>query len=417
MASLLNVYWHQDIVGTLHLDEGRHFVFQYAPDWLKRENPVPLSLSLPLQAEAYNNDRARPFFANLLPESDLRRSIARKLGLSEQNDFALLEAVGGECAGAVSLLPEGQVPGSDGRYRPLDDKQLNILITELPTRPMLAGEEGIRLSLAGAQNKLPVYFDGNQISLPMGNATSSHIVKPPIKHYPQTVENETFCMLLATRMDLPVPDITILHKAEPLYLITRYDRQQSNQQDHITRLHQEDFCQALGIAPDMKYEKEGGPSLKACFELLRHNSIQPVADVRNLLHWVVFNYLIGNADAHAKNIALLFTRSGPALAPFYDLMCTVVYAELTDRIAMKIGGEDRPDWIITRRWQQFAEEIDVGYKLVKQTLESMSERIITEAKMVQKEFNKQYGECALIENIINIIKTRSAFVMSAQAGI
>lgn len=411
MSSVLNVYWHKDIVGTLHLDERRRFVFQYAPAWLMQENPIPLSLGLPLQAEAYSDDRARPFFANLLPESELRRTLARKLGLSEQNDFALLEAVGGECAGAISLS-EGPLPDNNSRYRLLDDKKLNALVAELPKRPMLAGEEGIRLSLAGAQNKLPVYFDGKQVSLPMGTAASSHILKPPIKQYSQTVENETFCMMLAARMDLPVPEVTILHKDEPLYLITRYDRQH-DQQSNITRLHQEDFCQALGIAPDMKYEKEGGPSLKACFELLRNNSIQPVADVQHLLQWVVFNYLIGNADAHAKNIALLFTRTGPALAPFYDLMCTAVYEELTDRIAMKIGGEDRPDWIIARRWQQFAEDIDVGYKLVKQTLEKMSQQINAEAKVVQKAFTQQHGECAQLENIINIIETRSAKVISS----
>lgn len=419
MANVLNVYWHHDIVGQLHLDESRRFVFQYSSNWLKRENPIPVSLGLPLQAEAYNDDRARPFFANLLPESDLRRIIAKKLGLSEQNDFALLEAIGGECAGAISLLPIDSVPDNHGSYRPLDDKQLNELIAELPKRPMLAGEEGIRLSLAGAQNKLPVYFDGRQISLPMGSAASSHILKPPIKQYSQTVENETFCMMLAARIELPVPDVTILHKAEPLYLITRYDRQQHDEnapQNHITRLHQEDFCQALGVVPDMKYEKEGGPSLKACFELLRNNSIQPVADVRNLLNWVVFNYLIGNADAHAKNIALLFTGTGPALAPFYDLMCTAVYDELTDRIAMKIGGEDRPDWIIARRWQQFAEDIDVGYKLVKQTLETMSKKIVFEARAVQHEFQNLHGECAQIENIIKIIEARATKVLNSLAA-
>ena len=190
MSSVLNVYWHKDIVGTLHLDERRRFVFQYAPEWLMRENPMPLSLGLPLQTEVYSDDRARPFFANLLPESELRRTIARKLGLSEQNDFALLEAVGGECAGAISLLPEEQVPSNNSGYRILDDEELNVLIAELSKRPMLAGEEGIRLSLAGAQNKLPVYFDGSQISLPMGNAASSHILKPPINQYPHTVENE-----------------------------------------------------------------------------------------------------------------------------------------------------------------------------------------------------------------------------------
>ena len=412
MTNALNVYWNREVVGLLQLDERRRFAFQYTPGWLKRENPMPLSLSLPLQVDTYADDVARPFFANLLPESEIRRVIARKLGLSEQNDFALLEAVGGECAGAISLLPKEQEPDNQGSYRPLDDEELKALIAELPKRPMLAGEEGIRLSLAGAQNKLPVYFDGTQISLPMGSAASSHIVKPQFKQYQHTVENETFCMQLAARMGLPVPEVTILHKAEPLYLIARYDRQY-DEQTNIIRQHQEDFCQALGIVPDMKYEKEGGPGLKACFDLLRNTSIQPVADMRHLLQWVVFNYLIGNADAHAKNIALLFTGSGPELAPFYDLMCTTVYEELTDRLAMKIGGDDRPDWIIARRWQQFSEDIDVGYKLVKQTLENMSNKIVNEAKELQKEFNNQHGECQLIEQIITIIESRASKVLNS----
>jgi len=249
----------------------------------------------------------------------------------------------------------------------------------------------------------------------MGNAASSHILKPPIKLYSQTVENETFCMMLAAQMKLPVPDVTILHKAEPLYLITRYDRHH-DEHANIVRLHQEDFCQALGVVPDMKYEKEGGPSLKDCFELLRNNSIQPVADVRHLLNWVVFNYLIGNADAHAKNIALLFTNTGPALAPFYDLMCTAVYDELSDRIAMKIGGEDRPDWIIARRWQQFAEDIDVGYKLVKQTLARMSNQVVIEAKQLHPLYAKQHGKCKLIEQIINVIEKRAGKVLNSLAA-
>ena len=416
MTNKLDVYWNHDLVGQCQLDARRHFVFQYAASWLEKANAIPLSLNLPLQPDAFDDDRARPFFSNLLPESELRTLIAQKLGLSEQNDFALLEAVGGECAGAISLLPEGQAPGTDGRYRKLDDAQLNTLIAELPKRPMLAGEEGIRLSLAGAQNKLPVFYDGRHIHLPMGVAASSHILKPPIARFTHTVENETFCMQLAARIGLPVPEVGILQKQQPIYLIKRYDRttnEKGDKQGQVVRQHQEDFCQSLGIPPDMKYEKEGGPGLKACFNLLRNNSIQPVADVRHLLNWVMFNYLIGNADAHAKNIALLFTSTGPVLAPFYDLMCTAVYDGLTNRLAMKIGGEDRPDWIIARRWQQFAGDIEVAYKFIKQNLTAMSENIVTEAKALQKDFHQQYGECAQIEQIINVIETRADKVLNS----
>lgn len=415
MSSDLNVYLRSDKIGHLWLDEGRRFVFQYDRHWLDSGAAIPLSLALPLRAEPYPDDRARPFFANLLPESDLRKLIARRLGLSEQNDFALLEAVGGECAGAVSLLPEDTPLTGEGSYRPLDDDQLNALIADLPRRPLLAGERGIRLSLAGVQNKLPVYFDGEHINVPMGAAPSSHILKPPIAHYAHTVENEAFCMQLASRMGLPVPDVTVLHKATPLYLIARYDRER-DEQGNIVRLHQEDFCQALGVAPDMKYEKEGGPSLKACFELVRDRSIQPVSDMRELLRWVVFNYLIGNADAHAKNISLMLTAAGPKLAPFYDLMCTAVYGDLTDKLAMKIGGEDRPDWIVERRWQQFAQDIGIGFKLVRQTLSDMSRSLETKAAAPADAFQQQHGRCEIIDRILAVINQRCHTALAALAA-
>lgn len=405
MSDDLNVYLRSDKVGRLSLDARRHFVFTYDQEWLTNTAAVPLSLHLPLQAEPFADEQARPFFANLLPESDLRRALARKLGLSEQNDFALLEAVGGECAGAVSLLPDNMPLPDTGSYRVLNDDDLNALVDELPTRPMLAGEQGIRLSLAGAQNKLPVYFDGQHISVPLGNAPSSHILKPPIVQYPHTVENEYFCMRLAERVGLSVPSVTLLHKRKSLYLIERYDRDLKADRS-IERIHQEDFCQALGILPDQKYEKEGGPGIKQCFMLLRDHSVFPVPDMRALLDWVVFNYLIGNADSHAKNISLLLMQGGPHLAPFYDLMCTAVYPDLAIKLAMKIGGEDRPKWIITRRWQSFADDIGVGYKLVRLRLMTMKESISESAQELRDEFIAEHGPCTTIDKILGIIKQR-----------
>jgi serine/threonine-protein kinase HipA len=419
MSDSLNVYLGTHKAGRLWLGAGRRFVFQYDPEWLATEGAVPLSLALPLQAEAFDDDRARPFFANLLPESDLRRMIARKLGLSEQNDFALLEAVGGECAGAVSLLSDDNPPvgplGSKSRYRVLDDGGLNALIADLPKRPMLAGEKGIRLSLAGAQNKLPVLFDGKQVGLPMGMAPSSHILKPPIPQYPDSVQNEFFCMQLAFRVGLSVPSVMILHKQQPLYLVERYDRRRLSEGE-LQRVHQEDFCQALGIPPDQKYEKEGGPSLQQCFTLLRDASVQPLADVRALLQWVIFNYLIGNADAHAKNISLLLTEQGPILAPFYDLMSTAVYPGLAERLAMRIGGEDRPDWVIERRWQRFADEVGIGFKLVRQTLMHMKEQVSEEAQNLAIQFHAEYGDCDVVDRIVGIIEKRKTKLTNALAA-
>jgi serine/threonine-protein kinase HipA len=415
MSDRLNVYLGTDKVGRLWLDAGRRFIFQYDSDWLASEAAVPISLALPLQADAFSNDQARPFFANLLPESDLRRMIARKLGLSEQNDFALLEAVGGECAGAVSLLPDEIPPVGEGGYRALEDDELNALIADLPKRPMLAGEEGIRLSLAGAQNKLPILFNGKQVSLPMGTAPSSHILKPPIPQYPDSVQNEYFCMELALRVGLAIPSVMILQKQQPLYLVERYDRRWLPEGE-LHRVHQEDFCQALNTLPDQKYEKEGGPSLQQCFTLLRDRSVLPVADVRALLQWVIFNYLIGNADAHGKNVSLLLTEQGPFLAPFYDLMSTAVYPGLAERLAMRIGGEDRPDWIIERCWRRFADDVGIGFKLVRQTLVQMKEMVSEEANDLATEFHAEQGDCDVIDRIVGVIEQRKTKITNALAA-
>lgn len=408
MSDTLIVCLRNQRLGRLWLGERRRFAFQYDEAWLANQHAIPISIALPLRADVYDDDTARPFFSNLLPEAELRKLIARRLGFSEGNDFALLEAIGGECAGAVSLLPEGAELSEEGEYRPLSNAEFNALLPELPKRPLLAGEAGIRLSLAGVQNKLPVYYDEvtENICLPMGNAPSLHILKPAIAHIANSVENEAFCMQLAERIGLPVPNATLLHKAVPIYLVDRYDRE-TGADGKTLRLHQEDFCQALGIAPDMKYENEGGPSMQACFQLVRQVSIQPVADAKALLSWVIFNYLIGNADAHGKNVSLLLSEQGPKLAPFYDLMCTAVYPDLIDRLAMRIGGEDRPDWIIERRWVQFARDIDVGYKMVQQALLNMSKKISTEAHALKEEFTMHHGECELIDQIITVIEQRA----------
>ncbi len=405
MTTTLDVYLHHHKVGQLSLDTSRRFQFQYTADWLQRTHPVPLSLALPLQNQAYNDDKARPFFTNLLPEAELRRAIARQLGLSEQNDFALLEAIGGECAGAVSVLPSGVPLPEPGGYQPLDATALKAMIAELPKRPMLAGQEGVRLSLAGVQDKIPVYYDGKQIAIGLGDSPSSHILKPPIARIPHSVENESFCMQLAARLGLPIPKIIVVNIGQPLYLIQRYDRQR-DPQGIIHRLHQEDFCQALSVPPDAKYEKEGGPSLPQCFRLLREHSIQPVVDLKHLLNWVVFNYLIGNADAHGKNISLLLTDQGPKLAPFYDLMCTAVYDGFTDKLAMRIGGEDRPDWIIARRWQQLAEEIGMGLRIIEQTAQKMSRTISVKAQALAEHMSQTKEITEFYQRILGVIEQR-----------
>ena len=377
MNSGLQVRVDGSIVGSLCLDTRKRFCLQYDEKWLSTSR-IPLSLSLPLRREPYNDDESHPFFANLLPEEKMRAIIARNLGVSLNNDYGLLEKIGGDCAGAVSLYPI--LDGSEqepGVYRQLSLDELNAIIGELPKHPLLAGEKGIRLSLAGAQKKLPVYYDEQHFSLGLGNAPSSYIIKPPIDDLDGTVENEAYCMALAQVVGLDVPPSFIhQHGDGPrVFVIKRYDRMST--EAGIRRLHQEDFCQALGIPPEFKYETEGGPSLAACFKLLRYSSIRSGKDVLSLLNWVIYNYLIGNSDAHGKNISLLLLPEGPILAPFYDLISTRVYAHygLASGLAMKIGGVSDPDALQKKQWEQFAEEVGIKPQLVLNRIVNLAKRI------------------------------------------
>jgi len=408
VTTSLIVFLGSQPVGGLSLIVRGGMTFRYSPDWLADPGAYPLSLSLPLQTAPFDDLATRPFFANLLPEAQIRQVIAAKLGISQGNDFALLEALGGECAGAVRLLPEGVEEVADYGDRPLGPAELDALIRELPRRPMLAGERGIRLSLAGVQNKLPVRFDAatQTVSLPGGQTPSLHILKPPLPHFPDSVANEAFCMTLARRLGLPVPEVAILRQEVDLYLVTRYDRE-TLPDGVVRRLHQEDFCQALGVLPDQKYEIEGGPGLADCFALIRRASQTPIADLKVLLEWTAFNLLIGNADGHGKNLSLLYRPTGVVLAPFYDLMSTAVYPELSDKMAMKIGGEARPDWIMPWHWDRLAEAIGVKPRMVRGTLQALATRIVPESTALAEAFAEPYGPSRAITDIVGIVASRA----------
>ena len=278
----LGVYLHERLVGYLWLDERRRFIFQYDMAWIDRPGSIALSLALPFQREPYTDDLARPFFANLLPEAEIRRVIARRLGISEKNDFILLRRIGGECAGAVSVLPERNLPQDTPGYRELDESELHKIVTELPRKPLMAGEKGIRLSLAGAQNKLPIYMENDRIFLATGNLPSTHILKPPIQGLEGTVMNEAYCMILAGKIGLQAPEVTIRRGLDTLFIVKRFDRERTPD-GKVVRIHQEDFCQALGVLPEQKYESEGGPALNQCFDLVNRSSIRPAADRMALL--------------------------------------------------------------------------------------------------------------------------------------
>ena len=303
----LNVFFGQIRIGSLSIDDRRLFSFQYSKKWLTSPDAFQISISLPMQEDIFSHDKVKSFFSNLLPESAVRELIAKRLGISDKNDFMLLKHIGGECAGAISILPESEIPESPDQYtyRSLSDKQLVDLIKYIPRRPLLAGQEGIRISLAGAQKKVALFYKDPVFYIPTNGAPSNFILKPGMVHFQSSIENECFCMMLANAIDLNVPPVIITQKeTQKVLLIKRYDRLLDN--DVPMRLHQEDFCQAMGLSHELKYQADGGPGLKSCFDLVRAYSVNPIKDFQQLMQWVFFNYLIGNMDGHAKNLSFIY---------------------------------------------------------------------------------------------------------------
>lgn len=404
----LNVYFNETIVGVLTLDNKRLFSFSYSEEWLKAPASFPLSISLPLQDDTFPDHKVKPFFANLLPESAVRGLIAKKLGVSEKNDFMLLKLLGGECAGAITILPESMLPEPCDQYKylPLSEEQLADLIKNIPMRPLLAGEEGVRISLAGAQEKLVLLYKEPIFHIPFNGAPSNCILKPGMTNFHSSIENECFCMLLADSLKLSVPSVKIIEKENTkALLVQRYDRFFDN--DTVTRLHQEDFCQAMGLSHELKYQADGGPGLKECFELVRKYSANPIKDMQQLLQWVFFNYLIGNMDAHAKNLSFLYHAKQIRLAPFYDMLCTNIYAGLSQKLAMKIGKENRLEWIMERHWIRFAGEINIRPTILVKQLTNFCHKTITLLDRTYAIFSNHYKQNELVQNIITSIKERA----------
>ena len=373
----LDAYLDADLAGHLTLRDSGRMVFQYALSWLDDPRAVALSHSLPLRREPFPQRLCAPFFGGVLPEGNSRAILARLLGISRENDFALLEAIGGECAGAVSLLPSGRHPDELGRgLRPLGPTEIGDLLAELPRRPLLAGTDGFRMSLAGAQHKIALAVDGDDYFLPLGASPSTHILKPAMPEYEGVVFNEAFCLDLAAACGLTAATCAVKESSGIDYLLVeRFDRESVG--GDIRRIHQEDFCQALGVRSEVKYQSEGGPGLPQCFALARRVSTAPVVDIGRLLDAVLFNTVIGNHDAHAKNLAWLRHRNGRVrLAPLYDLVCTVAYPALTSRMAMRIGRARESDRVGRSDLQRLAKVCGLNPSLVVQRARELTETVI-----------------------------------------
>jgi len=375
---LLDVYLHDRLVGALRRKDNGNLQFRYDTDYVE-EGGQTLSRNLPLRTEAFPHRDCLAFFGNLLPEEGVRAQLALTTGISASNDYRLLERFGGDVAGAVTLLAAGEArPGAGrGDLETLSPERLDQLLAKLPQRPLAADESGeVRLSLAGAQSKLPVVEDGGGFALPhTSDRPTTHILKPEPERFPGLVANEFFCMRLAAAAGLEVAEVARAETLSglPYLIVTRYDRDLT--QEPVRRLHQEDLCQALGRTQIEKYQAEGGPGVVEAMSLIDEVSTAPARDRPQLWLALVFNVLIGNCDAHGKNYSLLYDSRAPRLAPLYDLVSTAAYDELTKTLAMSVDGARKLEEVDPAAWRELATQTGFAPRFLEQRVAPFVERV------------------------------------------
>ncbi len=380
----LLVYLEQDLIGEL-AEVNNLWCFTYDPEWVGKDDSFSIAPGLPLGSEAIvDGATKRPvqwFFDNLLPEEALRARFAREKRIAEADAFGLLEAYGAESAGSLTLLSPGTRLPPSGR-RPLSEAELAQRVRDLP-RESLEARAPKKMSLAGAQHKLPVIVEEDRYFEPEGAEPSTHILKPDhpdADTYPSSVANEWAVMQLAARLGLRVA--ATLHRycpagecAEgnvPIYLIERFDRVRDS--GRVRRIHAIDACQLLNIDRTYKMNAMTIEALKDVAEATRSRGVSRL----RLYEWALFNVLVGNRDAHLKNLSFFVGTRGIELAPHYDLLCTAVF-DAGDRVhewmdlemSLALPGATRYAQVTRAAVLALADELGVGRPAAVRMLDRM----------------------------------------------
>jgi len=361
---------------------------------------------MPVGIGPFDNTSCEIFFGGLLPESEQARElIARKFNANPDSTFSLLKAIGQDCAGAVSLHDPSTPPTDLDGFHELEateisEQELARQIRNLSKAPLFTGIKGVRLSLAGVQDKAAVCVIDGAICIPGPGVPTSHILKSAIKNYDGTVQNEYLCMAAAARLGILTAKVEMKRAEDQTYLLVeRYDREFSPN-GKIRRIHQEDFCQALGIVSTRKYQADGGPGFRECFDLMM-NCERPAIDRTILARIVILNYLFGNADAHGKNFSLLHREPHLSrLAPLYDVLSTSVYTKLEQKMAMSIGGRYDMDAVEPQHWHAFCKEIGYGYPAFKKELAHQTEALVEAAAAVRDELSNTDFDTYVADDIL-----------------
>lgn len=400
----------------------------YAPEWRQRRDAIPISLSMPLTGASYSGAEVGAFIWGLLPDNEqIIQEWARRFQVSGRQPFGLIGAVGEDCAGAVQFVLPGRVAAVLSGE--LDGVEW---LTETEVAERLAGlrtnrgawrrvGDGGQFSLAGAQPKIALIQQDGRWGIPTGRVPTTHILKPPSTDLEAHAENEHFCLSVLGRLGLPVAQSSVqTFDKEVAIVVERYDRLAT--QDGVIRIHQEDFCQALGVPPDRKYQNEKGPGLREVIALIRGVSSEPQEDVDTIVDASIFNWIVGGSDAHAKNFSLLLTSGGRArLAPIYDVASILPYAPQVQfqdvKLAMKIGGEYRLSEIGLRHWERFAGENRLDFDQVRARIAAMAVQLPDLAAAVRDQIADTGAGHPLNDKLADVFADRSKWVTAQLSGV
>ncbi|MDR1185812.1 MAG: type II toxin-antitoxin system HipA family toxin [Coriobacteriales bacterium] len=394
----LHICRQDNRIGELYASkDGTHF--SYSAEYLG-SGGIPLSVSMPLREEPFPQNIALPFFDGLLPEGEQRRELGEVLHVAPASTMKMLSALAGECVGDLILVDDETDIAqalADASYVSLQTDDLEKLLRpqSLERTRFIAAK---RLSLAGAQAKIGLFWEQGQWFATRGLAPTTHIIKPASQFDPTVLVNEFFMMRLAKSCGLDVPETWITRAgAHCGFVVERFDRLKAD--GEVIRLGQEDYCQALSVMPEAKYESDGGPGLRDLFATALLHTTPPRPNLQKLLQAVIFNYLTGNCDAHAKNFSLL---RGPdstslSLAPAYDLVCTTFYGErLLSSMAMRLGLHSRIDRVDARDFALFAEEAGISLKEVASTMTLLRDAITRQIDAVLASVTDEAAEYAQV---------------------
>lgn len=411
----LRVWANELPMGWFGHEAGQYF-FQYDEDWLNSGHAYALAPQFVLRSEPHFGEPVKIFFANLLPEGAALEEILSAIHMRDASPFEIIGQLGEELPGVLSVRAEGNVPSGLQQYSPLTKEALSQRIkARHQQKPLLTSNDQSSMSLPGAQDKLGLRYDARRDRLydSVGSTPTTHIAKPDtrlVKFQPSAI-NEYLCMRLAAAIKLPVPPVHLIQVPETVYIVQRYDRIVSG--EVVKCLHQVDGCQLLGLGQDWKYERQGLVSLKRIVEALRGLQL-PAKDLLSFQRWVMFNYLIGNSDAHAKNISVLIDETGYALAPFYDLLCVQVYGD--DTLALYIGDENRYASVGAHSWEAFCEDCGFSVKATMTLFRKMAQDVAKAWAKVSAQatadFALSQSELGLIQSITKVIETNCSAALS-----